>query len=107
MKDLGYTDIFRKEHKHGDELRKDVEYGLVNILMDENKISEKSFSRIDELRVEVKSKITNEILENAENHFQSGKRMNLFYENLYDKLYFKNINEGMNHLSTYQLFEKR
>ena len=84
---LEWTDIFQNEHTHEDTLKKDIIDGLVHIVMDENKISEKSFSKIDEIVKKVKDKINEEILNDAEKHLQSGKRMMLFYEQLYDKLF--------------------
>lgn len=84
---LEWDDIFRNKHTHDDVLKKNVIDGLVQIIMDENKISEKSFNKIDEIVDVVKNKIDNNILSNAEEHLQSGKRMTLFYEQLYDEIF--------------------
>jgi len=86
-KNLEWEDIFGKKHSHIDTLKKDIVDGLVHIIMDENKISEKAFEKIDDVISDVKSKINDEIISEAEIHLQSGKRMSLFYEQLYDKLF--------------------
>lgn len=85
--DLSWENIFGEKYTHNETLKKKVIDGLVHILMEENKISEKSFNQIDEIVDEVREKIDDDILQNAENHLQSGKRMQLFYEILYDELF--------------------
>ena len=85
--DLSWENIFGKKYTHEETLKKNVIDGLVRILMEENELSEKSFKQIDEIVKKVKEKIDDNILEDAEIHLQSGKRMNLFYEILYDKLF--------------------
>lgn len=86
-KDLSWKSIFGKKYTHKETLKKNVIDNLVRILMDEKGISEKSFTKIDEIIDKVKEKIDDNILQEAEKHLQSGKRMNLFYETIYDKLF--------------------
>lgn len=85
--DLSWKSIFGKEYTHEDTLKKRLIDGITHIVMEENGVSEKSFGKIDEIIAQVKEKVTNDILEEAEKHLQSGKRMNLFYEQLYDKIF--------------------
>jgi len=96
MKDLSYTDIFNKKHTHKEVLKKNVKDGLVHILMEERKVSEKAFKALDELCNEVNKFINEDILNKAETHLQSGKRMRYFYELLYDNIYNKATDEIMN-----------
>jgi len=105
MKDLTYIDFFNKKHEHLDILYKNIVDGLTSIYMDEHKISEKNFKEIDNVVKMIKIKIDNNILENADDFLQSGKRMNLYYENLYDN--FFNISESLElkYLTPYNLFE--
>jgi hypothetical protein len=55
--------------------------------MDEKKISEKNFKGIDKLMIEVDDKITDGLLNEANTFYESGKRLELFYELTYDKIY--------------------
>jgi hypothetical protein len=106
MKDLSYTDIFNKKHSHKEVLKKNVKDGLVDILMEERKVSEKAFKALDNLSDEVSKFITEDILDKAETHLQSGKRMQYFYELLYDNIYNTKTNEKMNKIiiEKYQKF---
>jgi hypothetical protein len=91
---MGYTDFFGKKISHEDALHKSIRDYIVNIMMDDLHISEKSFKEIDNLIEKVKN-ICNknpEIYEQAEEYYQSGKRLNLLAEKIYDE-YFKNLNE--------------
>ena len=58
MKNLEYTDIFQKVHTHKQVLKKNIVDGLTHIVMEEKNVSEKSFSKIDEIVSEVKLKIS-------------------------------------------------
>lgn len=89
---LEWKDIFGKKYSHQATLKKNIKDGLVSILMDENNISEKNFKKIDDIYNEVGEKIDENIINQAEEHLQSGKRMTLFYELIYDKIY-KSVNK--------------
>ena len=86
-KSLEYTDIFGKKHDHTDVLRKYVKDGITHILMEERGVSEKSFKQLDELMSEVSNKIDDDIVNEADAFYKTGKRLNLYYEIIYDKLY--------------------
>lgn len=85
-KNLAYKDIFGKEHTHQEELKKSLVNGLLSILEEEKHISEKDFSKIDENILLIKSVLNEEHYSKAEEHLQSGRRMSLFYEMLYEEL---------------------
>ncbi len=89
--DLGYKDIFNKEYTHNEVLKKDVLYGILHIIMEEKKISEKSFGQIDKTLELVKENLNQEIFDTAEQMLQSGKRKTYIMEYLYDK-YRSNFN---------------
>ena len=96
MKDLSWIDIFGKKHTHAETLRKNVRDGIIHILMEEKHISEKDFNTLDSLKEEVEKILNERIIENAETHLQSGKRMQYYYELVYDNIYNKQTDENMN-----------
>ena len=71
--------------------------GIVNIIMSETGVSEKSFEKIDQISNRVKSNLNKEIYDLAESLLQSGKRKNYIVEYIYDKysniFNFENISD--------------
>ena len=103
MKDLSYTSFFGKKVSHKEALRKDLLDGILHILMQEENISEKDFSRIDGAMDRVNRKIDNNLLVETELHLQSGKRMQIFYEIKYDEIF---RNTPLNESLSVMTFEK-
>jgi hypothetical protein len=99
MVNLEWKDIFGKIHTHDETLKKLIIDGMVNIIMSENGVSEKSFEKIDQIYDRVKSNLNQEIFDLANQLLQSGKRKNYVIEFIYDrynKLFnSKNINESI------------
>jgi len=91
MKDLSYTQIFpiKKQISHEDALREKIKSKIVQIIMDENKISEKAFSRVHEIIDLTRSKFTDDMMQFSIREYQSGKRPEYIAEILYDD-HFKN-----------------
>ncbi len=96
-KDLSYTQIFpiKKVIPHEEALREKIKSGIIHIMMDENKVSEKAFSRVHEIIDLVGSKFTNDMLDFSLKEYQLGKRPEYIAEILYDN-HFKNeiLNES-------------
>ncbi len=89
-KDLSYTTIFGKKVSHQEEFKNRLRSGIMQILMDERGVSEKSFTRLDELQNEVKNKLSEEHYNYAETLYKDNKRINYIAELLYGKL-FENL----------------
>jgi hypothetical protein len=72
MKDLSYTTIFpnKKTISHEESLKEKVKSNIVNIIMEENKISEKAFSKFDQVINLVKDKFSEEMLKFALNELK-------------------------------------
>lgn len=85
-RDLSWESIFGTKYTHREELEKMVLYGIYHIIEEEKKISEKDFSRHDEEVSKIKRVLNQEIYDKAEAHLQSNRRMQLFYENLYEEI---------------------
>ena len=88
---LGYKDFFGKEKTHKEVLEKTIRDNIIHIIIDERKISEKSFNLYDSVINEVEQLCKNnaEIYKNAEIYYQTGKRLELLAEEYYDKFYNK------------------
>jgi hypothetical protein len=99
MDNLEWKDIFGKIHTHDETLEKLIIDGMVNIIMSENGVSEKSFEKIDQIYDRVKSNLNQEIFDLANQLLQSGKRENYVIEFIYDKynklFNTENINESI------------
>lgn len=88
--DFSYTDFFGNKVSHQDAIFKKISSGLTRIAMEEKSVSEKDFSRIDEIMKIVDSLIaeTPEVLERFEYMLSIGKREEYATEILWDE--FKN-----------------
>lgn len=105
MKDLSYTTIFpnKKTISHEESLKEKVKSNIVHIIMEENKISEKAFSKFDQVINLVKDKFSEEMLKFALNEYESGKRLKYISEILYND-YFKNEPLNETKVSKYKDF---
>ncbi len=84
-RNLSYKNIFGQEYTHLESLRDKIVNGVIHIEMDENHISEKSFRELDQLRDRIESIITDKIIEDADQLFQSGKRIRYISEKIWDE----------------------
>jgi hypothetical protein len=92
---MRYKDFFGKEISHNEALQKFFRDTLVNIIVDERGISEKSFSMYDDVINEVKVLCDNNpyIYEMANKFYNQKRRINLLAEQIYDK-YFSQIDKS-------------
>jgi len=86
--DLSYTSFFGEKVTHNEALQSNIRDSILNIIMNENRISEKSFSEIDNQINNIKETFTTEMYSEAFKMYEEGKRINYIGEILYDK-YFK------------------
>ena len=84
-KDLSYIDFFGKKVEHNESLRKNIVDSIVNIITEENNISEKSFGEYQKVIDLVKSKFNDDMLKNALDMYNSGKRISYISEVIYDE----------------------
>lgn len=92
MRDLSYKTIFGDSFTHEQAFKKQLISLLVDIEMDENNISEKNFNSIDSIQLKVKKLVTDEILKDANDKYQSGMRIKYIAEMVYDKFIKGNDN---------------
>ena len=88
---LGYKTIFGKEVTHNEALQKRIRDNITQIIIEEKQISEKDFTRSEEVMNNVKN-FCNEnksIYVEADDYYKNNKRLELLAEITYDK-YFKN-----------------
>ena len=102
MKSLAYKSFFGDSVSHEEELKKRISDSITDIIMEQEKVSEKSFSKVDDIIKRVNDFFTPEILAKSEKLYQSGKRINYISEILYDE-YF-HTNEGK--VDTFSEFKK-
>lgn len=98
MKDLSYKNFFGEKISHEDALLSKISSMLSSIIMEERNISEKSFSKIENIMKEVKelvSKNKDEFLSQGNKYLNSNKRLNLLAEEIYDKFLNINSNESL------------
>jgi hypothetical protein len=90
MKDLSYQNLFgdKKRVNHEDALKERVIGIIVDIIADENKVSEKSFNKYDEIIKTVNNSYSEEMFNISNQMYNEGKRLKYISEYLYDK-YFK------------------
>lgn len=86
--DLGYKSFFGKKISHDEAFKDQLKSILIHIIMEEKKISEKSFREVDKVVEDMNESITSEILEEANKLYNEDKRLNFIGEIIYDK-YFK------------------
>ena len=96
---LGYTSFFGKEVSHKDALKKRIRDLVTQIIVDELDISEKDFSRYDQVMEDVKDICDNntEIYTDAENFYNTGKRLEMYAETIYDKYFVNKIDERLSY----------
>lgn len=87
-KDLSYNDFFGKNISHIESLGSRIKSDIIEIIMDENSISEKSFNEYNKIIKLVEEKFNEDILSKAVELYNSGKRIKYIAEILYDE-YFK------------------
>ena len=95
MRDLSYKTIFGKTYTHEESLIQNVRDAFVNILAEENNVSEKSFKQYDKIIEEAKELITDDVTNEVVELYSNGKRIKYIAEYLYDKLKNTNINESI------------
>lgn len=84
-KSLAYKDFFEKDISHNEALKSKVINELLSVISDECKISEKSFKQIDEVLEGLREFVSEEIIQEADQWYQSGKRLTYFAEKVYDE----------------------
>lgn len=88
MKDLSYKKFFGNEIvSHEDALKEKVKSYLIDIITEENNISEKSFKTYDEVIKKVNNNFTKEMFNITNNMYNEGKRLGYISEFLYDNYY--------------------
>lgn len=105
MKDLSYQNLFGdiKKVKHEDALKERVIGNIINIIAEENKVSEKSFEAYDKIIKNVNNNFTNEMFNISNQMYNDGKRLRYISEILYDK-YFKTTKVEENNVITFTNF---
>ena len=103
MKDLSYKHMFKGKISHEDALKERVKSDLISIIMEEEGVSEKSFSSVDKIISDVDKFYTEEIFKISNEMYNQGKRTNYIAEFLYDEYYKSNISES---IVTFSNFKK-
>ncbi len=91
---LEYKDFFGKEVSHNEAIEKQLKGILIHIIMDDLKISEKSFTEVDKIIERVNKVYSLDFNELANEYYNLNKRLKLLAEEIYDK-YFKPFNKGI------------
>ena len=84
---MGYKTIFGDEISHNEALQERLRRLITNIITEEKGISEKAFGSVDAVMAEVKLVCEKhpEIYEEAQQYYESGKRLKFLAEQIYDK----------------------
>jgi hypothetical protein len=92
---MGYTDFFGKKISHESALEKRTRDLITNIITEELGISEKSFTQLDKVMKIVKDICNNnpKIYEEANEFYNSGKRLNYLAEKGYEEYFKTKIND--------------
>ena len=85
MKDLSYKTIFGKSVSHIDAVKERLVNIITDIITKEEKISEKDFKRYDIAIEQAENIVTDDFVKQADEYIQSGRRMELLAEIIYDK----------------------
>ncbi len=85
---LGYTSFFGKNISHDEAFRKRIEDDVIGIITDENGISEKAFGKYGDVIDMVRNDMTEDMCQEAQEIWKSGKRLRYVGEMMYEK-YFK------------------
>lgn len=86
---MAYTDFFGKSISHENALQKSIRDLIVDVIMEDRKISEKSFKEVDSIINEVKIVCENnpEIYILAQKFYDEHKRLNLLAEQIYQEYF--------------------
>ncbi len=85
---LCYTSFFGKNISHDEAFRKRIEDDVIGIITDENGISEKAFGKYGDVIDMVRNDMTEDMCQEAQEIWKSGKRLRYVGEMMYEK-YFK------------------
>lgn len=88
-KDLSYKSFFGKEVSHMDSLKNRVINSIIEIIREEKKVSEKSFSDYDAIIKKVKESFSDDMFNESVKLYNQNKRISYIAEMLYDN-WFKN-----------------
>ena len=106
---MEYTDFFGEKISHETALKKRTRDLITQIIVDEVGISEKSFTRYDQVIDHVKNMCDSnpEIYKNSEKYYNGGKRLQYCAEKIYYK-YFKSpkLNESIDQDETKDVADK-
>ena len=83
--DLSYKSFFGKEISHKKALEERIKSSIVDIMMNEKGVSEKSFKQVDDIISDVNNIINDDLLNECELLFNDNKRINFIAEIIYDK----------------------
>lgn len=84
-KDLSYIDFFGNKVEHNESFKKMVMDSVINIITEENNISEKSFGEYQKIIDLVKSKFNDDMFKRSLDMYNNGKRINYISEIIYDE----------------------
>lgn len=87
--DMSYTDFFGKKVSHEDAAMDSIKNLLIDICMEEQGVSEKSFRQVDEISDKVKlflSSKQDQILSSVNEFCKNGRRLKLLAEELYEEI---------------------
>jgi hypothetical protein len=93
MKDLSYNKFFGGKVSHKDALKERIKGFITDIVMDENKVSEKSFEQVDKIIKEVNDSFTKQMFDVSIDMYNNGKRIRYISEFLFDT-YLNTVNEN-------------
>ena len=87
---MGYKTFLGKDISHENVLKDRIHSLIINIIMEEREISEKSFKLYDEVIEEVKNicETNPEIYDEAEQYYKNNRRLQYLAEKIYEN-YFK------------------
>jgi len=91
---LEYKDFFGKKVSHTEAFKERINSAIIDIIMNERKVSEKSFKEYDNIINEVKQKCKEcyDIYKVANDLYNSGKRIPYIAEQLYDTYFVEDKN---------------
>lgn len=85
---LEYTDFFGKQVSHKEALLDKVKSHLIHILAEERQISEKDFTRYDQIMDEATAYLSSDpvLINEANTFYESNRRLQLLAEMIYEKM---------------------
>lgn len=105
MKDLSYKTVFGKNVSHEEELKNRIKGSIINIIMEEEMVSEKSFKKIDEISNRVNTILDENLFLLASKMYAEGKRIKYIAEMLYEG-YIKNSSIKESFVTKFKDFTK-